>query len=82
MFAGMIPMVISILDRERPLQAPIQISSLECTHNNNNSNNRSMIDHGHVLQPGRRQPDLRAGLHQRGRTLQSLAAAPSRLRRG
>lgn len=37
MFAGMIPMVISILDRERPLQAPTQISSLECTHNNNRS---------------------------------------------
>lgn len=39
MFAGMIPMVISILARERPLLAHTQISSLECTHNNN----RSMI---------------------------------------
>lgn len=39
MFADMIPMVISILDRELPLLAPTQISSLECTHNNN----RSMI---------------------------------------
>lgn len=38
MFAGMIPMVISMLDRERPLEAPTKISSLECTHNN-----RSMI---------------------------------------
>lgn len=36
MFADMIPMVISILDRELPLLAPTQISSLECTHNNNN----------------------------------------------
>lgn len=37
MFADMIPMVISILDRELPLLAPTQISSLECTHNNNRS---------------------------------------------
>lgn len=49
MFAGMIPMVISILDRERPLLAPTQISSLECTHNNNNNNNnRSMIHLHHT----------------------------------
>lgn len=34
MFAGMIPMVISILDKEHPLLVHIQISSLECTHNN------------------------------------------------
>lgn len=40
-------MVISTLDRERPLQAPILISSLECTHNNNN-NNRSMIFLHHI----------------------------------
>lgn len=35
MFSDMIPMVISILDRELPLLAPTQISSLECTHNSN-----------------------------------------------
>lgn len=34
MFSGMIPMVISILDREHPLLVHTQISSLECTHNN------------------------------------------------
>lgn len=35
MFSDMIPMVISILDRELPLLALTQISSLECTHNSN-----------------------------------------------
>lgn len=44
MFADMIPMVISILDRELPLLAPTQISSLECTHNNNKS-----VIHLHTL---------------------------------
>lgn len=39
--ADMIPMVISILGRERPLLAPTRISSLECTNNNNN--NRSLF---------------------------------------
>lgn len=33
--AGMSPIVISILVRVRLLVAPIRISSLECTRNNN-----------------------------------------------
>ena len=34
-FAGMIPMVISILARQRPLVALTPIRSPECTHSNN-----------------------------------------------